>query len=302
MQHAISSRCWHGELLSGVAAAPVFVAGSVMAAAMFAPDARRSATAIAVYFGGAGLGIVLSGLAVPLIVERFGPSAWPAGWLLFCALSALATAASWSASAAPASSLPAHGDDAKLPWPSMLPSLASYLLFGTGYIVYMTFLIAWMRLHEASVASIVATWACLGAAVIASPWVWRRALGEWRAARPLAATVSGTAIGALIPVLWPTPAASLLSAAIFGVSFFMPPASVTAYARKTLPHRLWGRAVALYTTVFSVGQIARAHRRRVAGRCEREPAIGPAGGRGNPVRGRVAAMLQRDPKLHEEPS
>ncbi len=196
------------RLLSGLGAAPVFIAGSVMAAAMFAHDARRSAMAIAVYFGGAGAGIVFAGFGLPLIVEGFGTSSWPAGWLLLGGCSVLATAAAWRASAVSVSTGHERGRDVKLPWLTMLPSLGSYFLFATGYIVYMTFLIAWMRQHEAGVASIVATWVCLGLAVIASPWIWRRALGEWRAARPLAATVAGTAIGALIPVLFPTPAAS----------------------------------------------------------------------------------------------
>jgi predicted MFS family arabinose efflux permease len=290
------------RMLSGLGAAPVFIAGSVMAAAMFPSDARRTAMAIAVYFGGAGAGIVITGLCLPLIVERLGASSWPVGWLLLGACSVLATVAAWRASGTSASATSAGGDDGRLPWVAMLPSIGSYFLFGTGYIVYMTFLIAWMRLHEASVASIVATWVCLGAAVIVSPWLWRYALSEWRGARALAATVAGTALGALIPVLWPTPAASLLSAAIFGVSFFMPPASVTAYTRKTLPPRLWGRAVAMYTTVFSVGQI-----------------LGPTGAgwladatgslrSGLLVAaailfaGALAAMLQHDPKLREEPS
>jgi len=290
------------RLLSGLGAAPVFIAGSVMAAAMFAPNARRSAMAIAVYFGGAGAGIVLTGLCLPLIVEWFGSASWPTGWLLLGACSALATAAAWRASAVSVSATTRRGDDGSLPWLSMLPSLASYFLFGTGYIVYMTFLIAWMRLHQASVASIVATWVCLGAAVIASPWIWRRALGEWSAARPLAATVSGTAIGALIPVLFPTPAASLLSAAIFGVSFFMPPASVTAYTRKTLPPRLWGRAVALYTTVFSVGQILGPIGAGWLADASGSLRSGLLVAAGILFAGGVAAMLQHNPKLHEEPS
>jgi predicted MFS family arabinose efflux permease len=290
------------RVLSGLGAAPVFIAGSVMAAAMFAPDPRRTAMAIAVYFGGAGAGIVIAGLGLPLIVEWFGASSWPIGWLLLGAFSVLGTAAAWSASAVSASAPPMRSDEGKLPWVSMLPSLVSYFLFGTGYIVYMTFLIAWMRLHQAGVASIVATWVCLGAAVIASPWLWRRALGEWSAARPLAATVSGTAVGALIPVLFPTPAASLLSAVIFGVSFFMPPASVTTYTRKTLPSRLWGRAVALYTTVFSVGQILGPIGAGWLADASGSLRLGLLVAAGILFAGGAAAMLQRDPTLHERPS
>lgn len=288
------------RLLSGIGAAPVFIAGSLMAAAMFTRDARRSALAIAVYFGGAGAGIVFAGFGLPLIVEWFGASSWPAGWLLLGTCSALATAAAWRASAVSVPAAHERGSHGKLPWLSMLPSLCSYFLFATGYIVYMTFLIAWMRLHEASLASIVATWVCLGAAVIASPWIWRRALAGWSAARPLAATVAGTAVGALIPVLFPTPAASLLSAIIFGVSFFMPPAAVTAYARKTLPTRLWGRAVALYTTVFSVGQTLGPIGAGWLADASGSLRSGLLVAAGILFVGGVAALLQRDLAPHEE--
>jgi MFS family permease len=103
-------------------------------------------------------------------------------------------------------------------------------------------------------------------------------------------------------VLFPTPAASLLSAAIFGISFFMPPAAVTTYTRKTLPPRLWGRAVALYTTVFSVGQIVGPIGAGGLADASGSLRLGLLVAAGILFAGGLAAMLQRDPKLHEEPS
>lgn len=49
--------------------------------------------------------------------------------------------------------------------------------------------------------------------------------------------------------------ALLLSASIFGLSFFMAPTAVTSFARKNLTEVHWGRAVAMFTTVFALGQI-----------------------------------------------
>jgi hypothetical protein len=46
----------------------------------------------------------------------------------------------------------------------------------------------------------------------------------------------------------------LLSAAAFGLSFFIGPAAITAFSRKNLPETDWGRSVTLFTTVFALGQ------------------------------------------------
>jgi MFS family permease len=95
-----------------------------------------------------------------------------------------------------------------------MPSLLGYFLFGVGYIVYMTFLVAWMRDQGADAQMVARTWGVLGAAVMLSPLAWRG----------------------------------------IGLSFFMGPASVTNFSRKNLPEAQWGRSVALYTTVFALGQ------------------------------------------------
>ena len=42
---------------------------------------------------------------------------------------------------------------------------------------------------------------------------------------------------------------------MFGLSFFMVPTSLTNFSRKNYPQSLWGAAVALFTTVFAIGQI-----------------------------------------------
>jgi hypothetical protein len=42
--------------------------------------------------------------------------------------------------------------------------------------------------------------------------------------------------------------------AIFGVSFFAGPASVTAFSRNILPEASWGRSVTPFTTAFAIGQ------------------------------------------------
>ena len=47
----------------------------------------------------------------------------------------------------------------------------------------------------------------------------------------------------------------MASALLFGASFFMVPTSTTTFGRKNLPEALWGPSLALFTTIFSLGQI-----------------------------------------------
>jgi MFS family permease len=71
---------------------------------------------------------------------------------------------------------------------------------------------------------------------------------------PLAASLLGCALGVALPLASTSLPAMLLSAALFGFSFFIPPAAVTALARSALPRERWGAAIAAYTVVFGLGQ------------------------------------------------
>ena len=247
------------RVLAGIGGAPVFVAGGVLASGLFAGEGRRGALAVALYFGGGGIGMLLSGLGLPVFMAWFGPAGWPLAWLMLAAAAWLAFVPSWLAvEAAPETrrgDSPAASMGGRMPLVRVLPALAGYLFFGLGYLVYMTFFVAWMRDAGAGATLVAAAWAVMGAAVMVSPLLWRRALAAARGGGALALTLAATGIGAVLPVFAPTEAGFVVSAALFGGSFFMVPASVTAFCRGNLPDRQLGPAIALFTVVFSVGQI-----------------------------------------------
>jgi predicted MFS family arabinose efflux permease len=141
-----------------------------------------------------------------------------------------------------------------LPHRQLWPSMVSYFLFGVGYIVYLTFLVAWMRDQGADAGQVALTWGVLGAAVMVSPLVWRGILARSSGGGALGLAFAATAAGTLLPHAVPGAEGLLLSAAVFGISFFMGPAAVTNFSRKNLAEPQWGRAVALYTAVFALGQ------------------------------------------------
>ncbi|MEM7522602.1 MAG: YbfB/YjiJ family MFS transporter [Pseudomonadota bacterium] len=244
------------RILAGVGGAPAFIAGGALASSLFVGDKARNALVIAVYFGGGGLGMLATGAALPSMIEAFGPAAWPDAWLWLGAASVVCLAPSiWAARQTPDPTPAARRTAGRLPLRRMAPAFVAYFCFGFGYLIYVTFLVAWMRDEGAGAALISATWSVMGIAVMASPFLWRGVLAAAEGGRAIALTLLATGVGALIALAAPGPAGVLASALIFGASFFMVPTATTNFGRKNLEEAQWGPSLALFTTVFSVGQI-----------------------------------------------
>jgi len=133
-------------------------------------------------------------------------------------------------------------------------ALASYFLFGAGYIAYMTFVIAWMVSRGASAVGVALMWGTLGASTMVAPVVWRVPRARWPAAKRLAAANVAVSVGAAIPLFSTSLSAMILSAFFFGLGMFSTPATVTELVKTSLPKPSWGPAVAVFTVVVAVGQ------------------------------------------------
>ena len=247
------------RIAAGVLGAMSFSTAGALAAGLFQGDTRRNALAIAILFGtGGGLGIVLAGAALPLMLQARGPASWPLGWVLIGGASLCCVPLSlWAALQL---RTPAQGsqaaDTTPLPLRRMLPEMAGYAGFGLGYIVYLTFLSAWMTEQRASAGFIALVWVVLGTSICLSPFVWRRVLARHASGLPLALILTCIAIGSALPVVLPNGPVLLVSAVVFGLSVFMAPGAVTNFARQNLPPAAWGRAISLFTLVFAVAQTA----------------------------------------------
>lgn len=245
------------RFISGVGAAGVFIAGGALAAAVF-DDESRSAAAIGTYFGGSGLGIVASGLVLPQFLDARGPAAWPEAWGLMGAASCACLLASFSVRFAQNSrkGATATGHTAVQLAGVFLPGFVGYFLFACGYIVYMTFLAAWMAeqgLHSGEVSLV---WCTIGLAVLATPWAWRGLLRHLRGGKALSLASAGTAAGVFLALSSDRLIIQLLAGTIFGLSFFAAPAAASALVRRTLPQHQWGAGIAAFTLVFAIGQAA----------------------------------------------
>ena len=256
---------WLGvwRIVSGITGATAFIAGGALSGNVMPARPQTASTTIAIYFAGGGVGFLLCGVAVPLLLDTVGPSAWPRAWVwMGWAGLAMFCACTWAAmQIAEPGTIPEAGDNytsanARTGVKPLKAGLAAYTMFGLGYIGYMTFVIAWMRDNGATTMAVIAVWSAFGVASLAGPWLWRIPLANWRPGRMLAAALAVVAAGALLPLLNAGIASMLASAALFGASMWNIPGAVTTLAKRALPKPEWGAAVASFTIIFAVGQIA----------------------------------------------
>ena len=254
------------RLAAGVTSALVFITGGLLAARLAAGEPARAGWLIGLYYGGTGLGISLSALVVPIALHSAAgqPHAWAFAWAALAVLCFAGTGLlRWvvrqrDAAGNGASAGATSGTDvppARLPLRRFALVLAGYSMFGMGYIGYMTFIVALLREQGMAGNTIMAFYALLGVAVMASPRLWAGLLDRHRDGRPLALLNALLGAATLAPALsgaWPV---VLASGVLFGAVFLSVVASTTAWVRHNLPPAQWAAGIGAFTIVFAAGQI-----------------------------------------------
>ena len=241
------------RFVTGFGAAISFVAGGALAASIGLTHPERSAYLLSLFYAGPGMGILLSGLIAPFVLQGFGPGSWWIVWLVLGVVSVVM-------------GLPLlrrlidasdHTSDAPVPsikiWP-MAIYLVAYFMFGAGYIAYMTFMIAYVRDGGGSAVAQSAFWCVIGVSSFAAPWAWRGVLARGQSGTAMAIILGTNAVGAAMPLLGHSPIILGISAAVFGVAFFAVVAATTAFVRFNYPKDAWPKAIAVVTIVFGIGQ------------------------------------------------
>ena len=255
------------RLLAGVASALVFIAGGLLAARLGALVPNHTGLVLGLYYGGTGLGIVLSALLVPAMLEAATdvPHGWAwAWWALAAACLAATGVLAWvgrpisqilQAFTVPVSSTLDSAGKRRFKWQNFVPGLVGYMLFGMGYIGYMTFVVALLKEQGAAPQAITVFYALLGAAVMASSRVWAGLLDRYKGGQALAILNALLGCATMLPALtsaWPL---VLLSGVMFGGVFLSVVASTTALVRHNLPQSQWASGISAFTIVFAAGQI-----------------------------------------------
>lgn len=240
------------RLGGGVASAFVMVFSAAIIINPQPADDRPKVQSI--HFAGVGAGMALSALATGVLAQAgFG---WRLEWAvmaLICAAAMLVVARLIPASAHAISATPAA--EPALHWaPGLRRVTLAYGIFGFGYIVTATFLVAIVRADGGSSSLESAVWLLTGLAAALSVAVAQPITARFGARTVVVAGCMVEAVGVAASVLAPAPFGALLGGFLLGGTFV----AITAYGLqlgRAMAPQSQRRIFALMTAAFGTGQI-----------------------------------------------
>lgn len=260
------------RLLTGIANTYVFAGGSVLATKLTSLHPKRAGWLMGIYYGGGGLGVIIPSFLVPEMVQTGQSWGWSHPWQLAWYAIALLCCAGLLLMWFPARNIPAlNAGNTTTDKTSVRRygcMVSAYVMFGMGYIGYMTFVIALLMQLGMSGTRLNYFYALLGLGVIASSRLWAFALDYYKGGQTLGILNLLLGIACLIPALvaifgshsgqelgWLTITTIYLSGMIFGSGVLTAVASTTVFVRHNLPQSQWVAGISVFTSLFAVGQV-----------------------------------------------
>lgn len=239
------------RFLAGVSSALLMIFLSTIVFSHLAAAGRDDLQAM--HFGGVGLGIAVSSLMTGALV--LANAEWQASWLWAGGISAIGFVATLLlVNRGPVAAGPAK------PEPSLPKSMrlrrviVSYGLFGFGYVITATFLVAIVRQGEGGRLFESAVWLATGLAGLISVWLWNFSVRRIGLARTFAIGCLVEAVGVAASVGIGGYSGPLIAAILLGGTFIAVTAQGLQAARR-LAQEAPRRALALMTASFGTGQI-----------------------------------------------
>ncbi|WP_148929032.1 YbfB/YjiJ family MFS transporter [Paenibacillus methanolicus] len=229
--------------------------------------AERGAASGLIWLGGSA-GILATGLFAPLTIDPSHLQGWRYAWVIMGVFGVLAAfgfafvtrtkgdeiiPSRIESKPSDNESEPVH----RLLWSpkKLLFLVSSYFFFGSGYIIYFTYLIPY--LVSKGIPSLYAglIWSGIGFAGLFNGWIGGKAIDRWPSGYTLASGLTLGTIG-VCGVTTNNMFLTVLGAALIGlVSFITPPLMTTALLRRHVPPRAYAACLSLATAVFAAGQM-----------------------------------------------
>jgi MFS family permease len=248
------------RFLAGMASAFTMIMVSQIVLTRGAAAGRTHAPHVqSLHFAGVGLGIAASSLMVWLLPAGQGEALanWREAWFAGAFIALLGTAGvalllpdgTAAQAARPVAEPP-------LVWTRPLAALTlTYGLFGFGYVITATFLVAMARAGAVDHTIEFLSWLVTGLSAAVSVALWRLAVPRFGVVGIYLAGLVVEALGLLLTVTLPFPAAPLAGGLLLGATFIM----ITAFGLqigRALAPASQRRALAIMTAAFGIGQIA----------------------------------------------
>ena len=205
------------------------------------------------HFGGVGFGIAASSLMFGLIL--LAQSGWRTAWIAaaLLALAGLVAVIRYLPQGVVRTGPPKR--EPPLAWtPALIALTLAYGIFGFGYIVTATFLVAIVRDGGGSSMFEAGVWLVTGLAAAPSVAYWLPAVRRIGLVNVFALGCLVEALGVAASVLVPLPAGPIIGGVLLGATFIMVTAFGLQVGRQLAPESP-RRALALMTAAFGTGQI-----------------------------------------------
>ncbi|OBZ16057.1 YbfB/YjiJ family MFS transporter [Bacillus sp. FJAT-26390] len=229
--------------------------------------AERGAASGLIWLGGSA-GILVTGLFAPLTIDPSHLQGWRYAWVAMGVFGVIA-AFGFEVVTRKRGAEKIHSQTESKPWDKesvnvyrlllspkrLLFLIASYFFFGSGYIIYFTYLIPY--LVSKGIPSLYAglIWSGIGFAGLFNGWIGGKAIDRWPSGYTLASGLTLGTIG-VSGVITNNMLFTVLGAATIGlVSFITPPLMTTALLRRHVPHHAYAACLSIATAFFASGQI-----------------------------------------------
>jgi predicted MFS family arabinose efflux permease len=264
-----------GRVFTGMGSggANVPVIGIVMT--WFAGSRRGFATGIAV--SGSSFALLLTGLAIPPILNMGGPEGWRFSWYFLSAIALIIailcgiflrnTPADMNVSPIGSSGIPESSEKAHLSsiiksWRLIYRSFdvwhlaIIYTLFGFSYIIYATFFVRYLNWEAGfTLENAGRLWSLVGVISIASGFIWGTFSDKAGRKYALASVFILQSVCYLIFGVWKGMPGYYTSALLFSITAWSIPAIMAAAAGDILGAKLAPAALGFLTLFFGIGQM-----------------------------------------------
>jgi MFS family permease len=240
------------RFLSGVASAFVFVLSSSMVLDLLAHAGKTKWSGI--FYGGVGLGIFSSGIAIPALNRLLG---WQGAWIGLSFISLMLAVLPWlllkddkGNSNQTSGNIIIHEKAFEwIPW-----LIAAYGFEGLGYIVTGTFMVSVADKIPGMQGSSTDVWTLVGLAAVPSCVFWATVANRVGYVRSLMLSMILQSLGIAIPIAWNAPLGAAVGALLFGATFMGITTLATTLARQIIPTNS-SRIIGILTAIYGVGQV-----------------------------------------------